>query len=424
MPILFTFFSCRNKFSRIIVFTELSLTYLCLMYYGKRFIVATVIPSERTHEKYDTFESFEEFKELIRNLGGVIVGEVVQKRQRPDNAFFLGKGKVEEIEGIDFDVLAIDSILTSAQIANLRRALGREVVDREYIIIKIFAERAVSKEGKLQVKLAELKYRLAKLGGMGVKMSQLGGMPGTRGPGETKTEELRRHITNQIRAIENELETIRKTRLIQRERRKRKGFMTFSLVGYTNVGKSTILRNLTGEDVPVKNQLFTTLETRIGLVRVRDGDSHFLLPSGGGENTNGSVFKGFPFKILLSDTVGFIRNLPHSLVEAFKSTLEEVKFSDALLIVLDISSDYEKQLGTVRSVLIDEVGVDENKPYILVFNKIDLVSSEKIDHVSRKFPDAVFVSALNKKGFDVLKRKIEFLARGLCDVGENYFMRF
>lgn len=347
---------------------------------NKRFVVVSVI--KKFSDPKDKLESFEEFKELIKNLDGQIVGEVIQKREKPDSAYFIGKGKLEEImKNFDFDVLAIDDILTPSQIANLREKTGKEVMDREYVIIKIFESRASTKEGKLQVKLAELKYYLAKLSGIGKEMSQLGGVLGTRGPGETKTEELRRHIARQIKEIEKELEEIRRTRDIHRQRRKKLGFFTVSLVGYTNVGKSTLLRTLTQENVEVKNQLFTTLQTRVGMLS-------------GTKN------------ILICDTVGFIRNIPHNLIEAFKSTLEEVKLSDLILIVLDITSDYITQFNTVESVL-REIGVDESKPKIVVFNKIDAISDGAIHRAQEKFPSAVFVSALKKIGIENLKRKIQ-----------------
>lgn len=349
----------------------------------KKFVIATVIP--KLSDPRNHLESFEEFKELIKNLGGQIVGEVIQKRENPDSTYFLGKGKVEEImRTYDFDVLAIDSILNPSQISNLREKTKKEVMDREYVIIKIFESRATTYEGKLQVKLAELRYHIARLAGMGKEMSQLGGVLGTRGPGETKTEELRRHIMRQIRDIEKELQEIRRTREIHRIRRKKLGFFTVSIVGYTNVGKSTLLRTLTSEDVEAKNQLFTTLETRVGFLK--DAKN-----------------------ILISDTVGFIRNIPHKLIEAFKSTLEEVKFSDAILIVLDISSDYEMQFSTVMSVL-EEIGVEETKPKIIVFNKIDLVSEEQIQRASKQFPSAIFISAIENVGIDQLKYAIQELS--------------
>ena len=350
---------------------------------GKHVAAVSVIPKRRGIARADKLESFEEFKELLRNLGADIKIEIIQKLESPDPAFFIGKGKARELAGLNVDIIAVDAILKPAQIANLRKLTKKEVYDREFVIIKIFAERATTREGKLEVELAELRYRMAKLIGIGREMSQLGGMPGTRGPGETKTEELRRHMINRIRAIEKELAEIKRTRMIHRERRKKQGFITFSLVGYTNVGKSTILRLLTQEDVKVKNQLFTTLETRIG-----------LLKDSGAQN------------ILISDTVGFIRNLPHTLVKAFMATLEEVVFSDVIIEVLDISSDYEKQLRTIEDVL-SEINVPKNKPKIVVFNKIDLVSDEKISSVKHKFPSAIFISALKKKGIQKLKEEIE-----------------
>ena len=350
---------------------------------GKHVAAVSVIPKRRGIARADKLESFEEFKELLRNLGADIKIEIIQKLESPDPAFFIGKGKARELAGLNVDIIAVDTILKPAQIANLRKLTRKEVYDREFVIIKIFAERATTREGKLEVELAELRYRMAKLIGIGREMSQLGGMPGTRGPGETKTEELRRHMINRIRAIERELVEIKRTRMIHRERRRKQGFITFSLVGYTNVGKSTLLKLLTQEDVKVKNQLFTTLETRIGLLK----DSEMR-------------------NILISDTVGFIRNLPHTLVKAFMATLEEVVFSDVIIEVLDISSDYEKQLRTIEDVL-SEINVPKNKPKIVVFNKIDLVSDEKITSVKNKFPSAIFISALKKKGIQKLKEQIE-----------------
>ncbi len=369
-----------------------------LPYLGKKFVIATVIQKGISKgEEIEKLESFEEFAELIKNLGGVISGRIIQKRERFDPTFFLGPGKLKEmIQEYEFDILAVDSILKPVQIVNLEKELKKEVLDREYVIIKIFEERATSREGKLQVKLAELKYKLSKLSGIGKEMSQLGGMLGTRGPGETKTEELRRHIVNQIRSIEAELESIKHTRFLHRERRKKMGFVTFSLVGYTNVGKSTLLRALTGEDVLVKDQLFTTLETRVGLLK----DSKF-------SDSN---------KILISDTVGFISNLPHSLVSAFKSTLEEVIFSDALIVVLDASRDCDKQFLTIKSVL-DDIKVPQVKPRIVVFNKIDK-AQQRIYQLRRDYQDAVFVSALKGVGISELVEKIIDLAQKICTDGK------
>lgn len=349
----------------------------------RRFVAATVIP--KLSDPKDKLESFEEFKELIKNLGGEIVAEIIQKRERPDGNYYIGKGKLEEIlRNSDFDVLAIDSILSPSQMANLRERTKKEVMDREYVIIKIFETRASTHEGKLQVKLAEMRYNLAKLSGIGKEMSQLGGIPGTRGPGETKTEEIRRHIMRQIKEIERELEEIRRTRKIHRSRRKKLGFFTVSLVGYTNVGKSTLLRALTSEDVETKDQLFTTLQTRMGAMI-------------GAEN------------ILVSDTVGFIRNIPHTLIEAFRATLEEVKFSDAIVLVLDVSSDYSMQFNTVSGVL-EEIGVDESRPKILVFNKTDLVSPRELERVRKEFPSSILVSALRGYGLDELRERIKEVA--------------
>lgn len=353
-------------------------------------LVCTVMPKRvdgvvsfswsRVVNDMDWVESLDELRSLIRTLGGEIVGEVVQKLEKPNPNYFVGSGKAREIKelitSLGANTVVFDTMLTQAQFRNLKELLGVEVMDREGLVIKIFSMRAKTLEGKLQVELASLKYSLSKLVGTWREMSRLGGMPGTRGPGEMKLEEKRRHLMDRIRNIERHLEKIRKTRAMHREARKNKGFAEFSLVGYTNAGKSTLIRTLTGAEVEVEDKLFSTLDPKVASLG----------------------------KVLIADTVGFIRYLPHSLVEAFKATLEEVTFSDALIYVLDLTWNIEIQIQTIDSVL-GEIGAS-GKPKILVFNKKDAVSEGVIKRVMKSFHDAVFISALNGDGIHRLRSKI------------------
>src|SRR6185369_5816687 len=262
---------------------------------------------------------------------------VVQKRDRPDPATFIGKGKVEElreqvlIEGVD--VVIFDDELSPSQAKNLAEALETKVVDRTGIILDIFARRARTKEGKLQVELAQLEYRLTRLAGYREYLSRLGGGIGTRGPGETKLEMDRRQIRHRISALKRDIEQMRKHRQLHRERRRRDQLPLVSLVGYTNAGKSTLFRALSKEDTTVSSRLFSTLDTLIRRIQL-------------GKN----------FPILISDTVGFIRKLPHQLVSAFRATLEEVVEADLILHVIDISDpDWEEKRQVVLDVL-EEIG--------------------------------------------------------------------
>ncbi|EMT38608.1 GTP-binding protein HflX [Thermoanaerobacter thermohydrosulfuricus] len=327
-------------------------------------------------------ESMEELKELALTAGAEVVGVMTQKRNTIDKAHYIGKGKLEELkffaENQEIDLVIVNDELTGTQIKNMEDFLNVKVIDRTNLILDIFAKRAKSKEGMLQVELAQLKYRLPRLAGLGGQLSRLGGGIGTRGPGETKLETDRRHIKNRIKAIEKKLEEIERHRSLQRERRKKNRIPVIAIVGYTNAGKSTLLNALTNAEVYVEDKLFATL----------DPTARRLVLSSGRE-------------VILIDTVGFIRKLPHDLVEAFKSTLEEVKYADLLLHVIDVTSpDMEEKIKVVEKVLSDLGAI--NTPKINVFNKIDL-----LEVVPKGNEREVYISAKNKIGFDKLLQAIE-----------------
>lgn len=325
--------------------------------------------------------ALDELRELATSAGARIIDEVIQHRDRPDPATFIGKGKVEElheevvVEGVD--VVIFDGELSPGQAKNLEEALDTKVVDRTALILDIFARRARSKEGKLQVELAQLEYRLPRLAGYRDYLSRLGGGIGTRGPGETKLEMDRRQIRHRISTLKREIEQIRKHRQLHRERRRREHLPLVSLVGYTNAGKSTLFRSLSKENTLVSKRLFSTLDTLIRRIQL-------------GQN----------FPILISDTVGFIRKLPHQLVSAFRATLEEVVESDLILHVIDVSDpDHDEKRVVVLRVL-EEIGTG-NHPMLTVFNKMDLVAD-----LDCTLSDGIYVSAVTGEGLDVLVNEI------------------
>lgn len=327
-------------------------------------------------------ESMGELKELALTAGVEVIGVMTQKRDTINKAHYIGKGKLEElkffVENQEADLIIVNDELTGTQIKNMEDFLNVKVIDRTNLILDIFAKRARSKEGMLQVELAQLKYRLPRLVGMGGQLSRLGGGIGTRGPGETKLEADRRHIQNRIKAIEKKLEEIKRHRDLQRSRRKKNQVPVVAIVGYTNAGKSTLLNALTKAEVYVEDKLFATLDPTA---------RRLILPSGR--------------EVILIDTVGFIRKLPHDLVEAFKSTLEEVKYADLLLHVIDVTSpDMEEKIKVVERVLSDLGAI--NIPKINVFNKIDL-----LEVVLKGNEREVYISAKNKIGFDNLLEAIE-----------------
>ncbi len=314
----------------------------------------------------DIESSMNELKELVYAAGGVVLGDVVQNRDRIDSAYFIGKGKAQEIamccDELDIDTVVFNNELTGAQIRNLEEILNRKIIDRTNLILDIFAKRATSKEGRLQVELAQLKYMLPRLIGLGNQLSRTGGGIGTRGPGEQKLETDRRHISRRITDIEKELKELENVRMIKRKKRQESEIPIIALVGYTNAGKSTLLNTLIklgdeyseDKEVFAKNMLFATLDTTL---------RKSMLP-------NGQNF-------LVTDTVGFVSQLPTKLVEAFKGTLEEVKYSDLLLHVVDMTNqDLNIQVKTTLSILKDLEVLD--KPMITVFNKADAAEGEAV----------------------------------------------
>jgi GTP-binding protein HflX len=325
-------------------------------------------------------EDLDELEQLVATAGADVVARVVQRRAEPDPATLLGKGKAAELHEValsyDADTVVFDAELTPAQQRNLEHALGRTAIDRTAVILDIFAQNASSQEGKVQVELALLRYRLPRLRGRGHSLSQQAGGIGTRGPGETKLEIDRRRLLARVTRLEGELRQVASARRTQGRARRRSRQRVVSLVGYTNAGKSTLLNRLTGADALVEDSLFSTLDART---------RRLALP--GGET------------VLLSDTVGFVRKLPHQLVEAFRPTLEIVNDADLLLHVVDASSvDPAKQIDAVRSVL-EEIGADR-VPELLVFNKIDRASVSV--RLAQEHPGSVEVSAREAIGMDAL----------------------
>jgi len=330
--------------------------------------------------------SMEELQRLAETAGVAVVGMVRQQKDRPDSRWFIGKGKVDEvrleIERLGANTVIFDQELSGAQVRNLEEALDAKIIDRTQLILDIFAQRARTREGILQVELAQLSYLLPRLSGQGKNLSRLGGGIGTRGPGESKLETDRRHIRGRIDELKGQLSEVIKHRKLHRERRKKTGVYQVALVGYTNAGKSTILRELTRTDVFVENKLFATL----------DPVSRTLALSSGKE-------------IVLTDTVGFIQNLPHDLVAAFRSTLEEANEADLLLHVVDSSSPIRDEQMRVVDRVLEELGA-AGKEQITVFNKLDQCSADEADLLSDRHP-FVKISALEQGGVEKLKQAIE-----------------
>lgn len=303
--------------------------------------------------EYDVEASLDELAELTETAGGEVVGRITQKRPSFDPATCMGSGRLEEMrefaKNFDVDLIVFDHELTAAQLKNIEEACDCAVIDRTMLILDIFAARANTSEGRLQVELAQQRYRLPRLMGLGASLSRLGGGIGTRGPGETKLESDRRHIRNRIQALEEKLEELSHRRSRMRQRRKKDGISSVAIVGYTNVGKSTLLNHLTQAGVLAEDKLFATLDPTARALLLPDGRS-----------------------VMLVDTVGLVRRLPHHLVEAFKSTLEEAVAADLILLVCDISSpDAQLQVEVTRD-LLTQLGVTET-PIITVLNKTDLL---------------------------------------------------
>lgn len=312
----------------------------------RAYLVSLQLPGE---SDWDVEDSLRELKELAEDAGLEVIDWFVQKRAAPDAATFIGKGKAQELGAIvQRDELVIfDNELSPAQQGNLAEIIGAPVIDRTQLILDIFARRAWTKEGKIQVELAQLNYLLPRLVGAGTALSRLGGGIGTRGPGETKLETDRRRVRKRIADLKAELESVRHVRATQRARRERMAVPLVALVGYTNAGKSTLLRALTGADTFVADQLFATLDPTIRRWELPDGRWVFL-----------------------SDTVGFIRRLPHTLVAAFRATLEEILYADLLLHVIDISHPQAREQQAAVEKVLAEIGAAQ--PVINVYNKIDV----------------------------------------------------
>lgn len=329
--------------------------------------------------EFDAETSINELAELAETANAEVVGTVIQKKTSYDPATCMGAGRLQELkeqlEPLEAELVIFDHELTGIQVRNIEEILGVRVIDRTTLILDIFAQRARTKEGKLQVELAQQKYRLPRLTGMGTALSRLGGGIGTRGPGETKLETDKRHIRRRISYLESELEELKKHRNFSRSRRKKDGVLCAAIVGYTNVGKSTLLNALTDAGVLAENKLFATLDITSRSVELPDGRT-----------------------VMLIDTVGLIRRLPHNLVEAFKSTLEEAAAADVILNVQDMSSPERIQQAEVTEKLLTELGCGDI-PKINVMNKLDAA----ID-ADTVFEDdsTVLISAKERIGFDKL----------------------
>ena len=335
-----------------------------------------------TREENATEESMEELKDLLETAGGESVGMVLQQKDSPDPRTFIGQGKVDEVRQLvctmGADMVIFDNALSPSQ----QRVLGEElkvgVLDRSALILDIFAQRARTREGRLQVELAQYKYLLPRLIGMWSHLERQEGAIGTRGPGETQLETDRRHIRRKISKLEEELRDVRRVRATQRQRREKNEVPVVAIVGYTNAGKSTLLNKLTGSEIPANNRLFDTLDTTTRTLEISDTCT-----------------------VLLSDTVGFIRKLPHHLVEAFKATLEELSFADLLLHVIDASNPEWREQAQVVDQLILELGAEQT-PRIEVFNKCDKWTGEIRPHGE----DIVSISAKTGEGLDKLLEAI------------------
>ena len=347
------------------------------------------IVRRKNYEKRSPEDYLEELSELTRSAGGVITGHVVATVERPTPNFFISQGKLLEIktkaqkEGANVLIFNID--LSPIQSRNIESESGIRAVDRTGLIIDIFARRAQSRAGRLQVELAQLNYLLPRLVGQGVIMSRTGGGIGTRGPGEQKLEVDRRKIRNRIIQVKKELTKVKVHQDLLRKRRQEKKFPLVALVGYTNAGKSTLMNALTGSDVFVEDKLFATLDPTTRILNVT------------GKNS-----------ILITDTVGFLVDLPHSLIEAFQATLDEVREADLLIHVLDVSNlSHELQFHSVGKVL-EELGAHE-KPMVLALNKIDCLDEEQRQHISRKYPDGILISAKSKINLKQLIEHVDTL---------------
>lgn len=351
--------------------------------YTERAVLVGLSCASFPAEQNTTEQTLDELDALLQTAGGECVGRVLQNRPAPEARTFIGEGKLDEVkmlaENTQATLVIFDNELSPSQMRVLEEVLGCPVLDRSALILDIFAQRAHTGEGKLQVELAQYQYILPRLSGMGKSMSRLGGGIGTRGPGESKLESDRRHIRTRIDHLRQELQNVRKTRAVQRRQRTRAEIPLVALVGYTNAGKSTLLNALTDADISANDRLFDTLDPTTRKKRISDTQ-----------------------EILLSDTVGFIRKLPHHLIEAFRATLEELKYADVLLHVVDASAeDWQEQAQTVEKV-ISQLGVID-VPRIMVYNKAD--RCQELPYIDAR--EGLFICAKSGQGLDALLQRIE-----------------
>ena len=330
-----------------------------------------------------TDETIEELEALLETAGGFCTGKILQNRHTPDAHSFIGEGKAQEVrmlvEATESTMVVFDNELSPGSIRALEEIIGVTVLDRSALILDIFAQRAKTREGRLQVELAQYQYLLPRLSGMGKSLSRQGGGIGTRGPGETKLESDRRHIRERIARLQHELDQVRQVRMVQRERRMKNSVPVVAIVGYTNAGKSTLLNKLTDAGIPANNRLFDTLDTTSRQLTVSDN-----------------------LDVILTDTVGFIAKLPHHLVEAFHATLEELEYADLLLHVIDSSDENREEHIAVVDKLIAKLS-KPGTPVLQCYNKADLVDAVDIPIGE----DVVAISAKSGMGMDDLKAAIE-----------------
>ncbi len=358
--------------------------------YAHAVLVALCCDGDDAH---DVEVSFAELERLLETAGGTVVAKMIQNRPSPDPRTCIGAGKTEELKALcdanDVSLVVFDRELTPSQIRNLEASLGDDarVIDRSMLILDIFALHANSNEGKMQVELAQLKYTAPRLTGQGEALSRLGGGIGTRGPGETKLETDRRHLQRRIKTLEQQIDEMEENRAVQRKQRKRAGIFSVAIAGYTNAGKSTLLNALTGAGILAQDKLFATLDPTT---------RKYTLPHG--------------TEILLTDTVGFIRNLPHHLIRAFHSTLQEVTYADLIVVLIDASDPEWRGQLTITDTLIAQLGAGE-KPVLYVMNKCDIAPSADIP-ARYDAHDVICISAAQGTGLQELAEKLEEFADG------------
>ncbi|MEK4058750.1 MULTISPECIES: GTPase HflX [Paenibacillus] len=351
-----------------------------------RAILVSLVTDKIKRTGIDPELSLQELVQLAETAGVEVLDVLRQNKETPDSKWFIGKGKVEELrmaaDGFGANTAIFDQELSGAQVRNLEEALDLKIIDRTQLILDIFAGRAKTREGIIQVELAQLSYLLPRLSGQGKNLSRLGGGIGTRGPGESKLETDRRHIRNRIDELKRQLDEVVKTRELHRERRRKSGAVQVALVGYTNAGKSTLLKQLTDADVYIENQLFATLDPTSRVLQLLSGK-----------------------EVVLTDTVGFIQNLPHDLVASFRATLEEVNEANLVLHVVDASSPMrEEQMEVVQAILTD-LGA-AGKPQITLFNKSDICQPEQLEMLPAG-PGYLKISAFNPEDLTLIREIIE-----------------